>query len=375
MKLFTFVTWCLSFIVLVNSQLVNPALVDLDKELVERDGNSTDLLDGFDIPDFLSDIDFEKIAGWADSLLKNGGGDIVESLLVGLKNTQLLPEAIVYIVTHNWTLNIIDESLPILIDLAGSVNTTTLFVALDRSGIVYSIIKGALSDEQFLPSVLEIVKKSLSGVDLSHLFDEAVDLVTRDDIVEKYQPNDNFALVQKRDNIEDLLTTILTEVSDSGLISSTVNTLVADPQFQDAAALLLQGAFENIGSIISDTDFSALAPVISSLWKSGLLQDTIAKALSDGDLLDLVLKDIGALFQLKKIKREDLIKDVEDVLSMSASSTNGSMMSTTSMVSEETSTSVASVTASQYNSEDDAVISNINRWSLGLGLMAPVLLM
>lgn len=369
MRFATFVTTFISLITFINCQLVDPTFVKYEHDLVERDFNVSDILDGFDIADFISDLDADKIAGWANNLLNAGGEDILESLLTGLKNTNLLPEAVVYLVTHNWTLNILEDALPILLDVASKVNTTTVFVALDRSGIVYSIIRGALEDEQFFPSVWEIVKKTASGLDIdfSNIVEDAINLVTREE--DQFDNGiEKFAMIERRDNVEDLLTNILTAVSDSGLLPATINTLVADPQFQDAAALLLQGGLQNIGSAISGTNFTALRPVISSLWDSGLLQHTIERALSDGDLLSLVIKDIGAIFTNDKKKRDEFMGD-----SMSSSVSVTLMSSTMETVAVETnSTSAPDV---PHQSEDFAFASNVNKWSLGLGVMAPVLLM
>lgn len=380
MKFVTFVTTCLSFITLVNSQLVNPAYVNLEQDLVERDDGNSSLIDGIldGAGDLLSDIDIEKIAGWADTLLEIGGEEILEGLLVWLKNTNLLPEATIYIVTHNWTLELVQDLLPVLIDLAGAVNLTTVFVALDRSGIVYSTIKGILQDEDFFPSVLDIVEKTLDGTDLSGLLGDAVDLISRDD-VELPQLGQDFHALQKRDNVEDLLTHILQAVNDSGLVTDLITTLVSDSEFQDATATLLQGAFQNVGSLVGSVDFDSLKPILSSLWASGLLQHTIEEALSDGDFFGLILRDIEALFTNNKIKRDDLRQRTEALLQKVKRDVSVNMTSSV-MAPEETGTGSSSIMPSavvseSYDPEDDALRSNVNKWALGMGLVAPVLLM
>lgn len=398
MKLSTFALGFLSAFTFVNSQLAAPTYVEYEANIVERDLNLpslvAELLDGFDVADIISNIDFERIAGWADDLLNTGDNiKILDNILVGLKNTKILPEAAVYIVTHNSTLNILKESLPTVLKVAGQVNSTSLFVALDRSGLAYSVVAGALSDDEFLPSVLEIAKKLIEsgGISLSSLLDQAEQLVQRDILYDNFDSGvESFPLIEKRDNIEDLLTTVFGSVERSGLINDTVITLLTDDEFQDATVVLIQGLLQNIGSIIKGTDFTALKPILNSLLESGLLTHTLERALQDEDLREALTSDLATLLKQGSIKKSDLVdKSKEqsilamDSLMESTSSGSGSSdlaaatstedlstrSSSTKASSTSTSTTTSNTGSSSSESTDIAASFGATKMSIFAGLL------
>ena len=104
----------------------------------------------------------------------------------------------------------------------------------------------------------------------------------------------------KRDNIEDLLTTIFASVARSNLLNTTIQYLVTDQRFESTVVELLQGVFENIGSTLTgilDTDWSALQPLVSSLLNSGLLTDFISRAFNDDELKAVLWNDITLILK------------------------------------------------------------------------------
>ncbi|KAI5951798.1 hypothetical protein KGF54_004873 [Candida jiufengensis] len=104
----------------------------------------------------------------------------------------------------------------------------------------------------------------------------------------------------KRDNIEDLLTTIFSSVARSGLINETIQYLVTDDQFEGAVVQILQGVFANIGSTLTglySTDWSTIYPLVNALLNSGLLTDIITKAFNDEDLKNALYRDLQQIFK------------------------------------------------------------------------------
>lgn len=367
MKLTTFVLGfsALSF---VNSKAVAPTYIEHEADLVERDLNVpslvADLLDGFDVADIISSIDFEKIAGWADDLLNTGDNiEVLDNILVGLKNSQILPNAAVYIVTHNTTLDILKQSFPTILSVAGQVNTTSLFVALDRSGLAYSVVAGAITDDAFLPSVLEIAKKLIEsgGISLSSLLEQAGELFQRD-LYEDFETGvESFPVIEKRDNIEDLLTTVFSSVERSGLVNDTVVSLLTNDEFQDATVVLIQGLLQNIGSIIKGTDFTALKPVLNSLLESGLLTHTLERALEDADLREALTSDLATLLKQGSIKKSDLVDEskAQSILAMdSLMQLTSSAVSSFSSTAASTSVSSKASASSAASSSDSSTTSS-----------------
>lgn len=115
----------------------------------------------------------------------------------------------------------------------------------------------------------------------------------------------------KRDNIEDLLTTIFASVARSNLLNTTIQYLVTDQRFESTVVELLQGVFENIGSTLTgilDTDWSALQPLVSSLLNSGLLTDFISRAFNDDELKAVLWNDITLIFKRDMAFRDEIVK-------------------------------------------------------------------
>ncbi|KGU32444.1 putative GPI-anchored protein [Candida albicans P75063] len=115
----------------------------------------------------------------------------------------------------------------------------------------------------------------------------------------------------KRDNIEDLLTTIFASVARSNLLNTTIQYLVTDQRFESTVVELLQGVFENIGSTLTgilDTDWSALQPLVSSLLNSGLLTDFISRAFNDDELKAVLWNDITSIFKRDMAFRDEIVK-------------------------------------------------------------------
>ncbi|CAX43588.1 hypothetical GPI-anchored protein, conserved [Candida dubliniensis CD36] len=115
----------------------------------------------------------------------------------------------------------------------------------------------------------------------------------------------------KRDNIEDLLTTIFSSVARSNLLNTTIQYLVTDQRFESTVVEILQGVFENIGSTLTgvlDTDWSALQPLVSSLLNSGLLTDFISRAFNDDELKAALWNDISSIFKRDMAFRDEIVK-------------------------------------------------------------------
>ena len=296
-----------------------PASPEFEVELAER-GIVSDIAG-----EVLSHINFEGVAGFANKLLtENDNVRYLDNVLTGLKDLNLIPAAATFIITNNFTKHIaagvIEVALPVIL----KTNSTSLFVALDQSGLVYSIVAGAVEDPKFFPSIITIVKKFLAtgAINFSQILKAGGKLIglkrevqgfSNEEVFEnlkrKYEPETSVydMAIDKRDNVEDLLITIFSSVERSGLLPETVSALIEDPSFQDAIVILLAGYLENIGTKISLTDLSALRPLLTSLLESGLLTHTIGRALKDKDLLNALLADVGGLLKIGSIKKADLM--------------------------------------------------------------------
>ncbi|KAL1573361.1 hypothetical protein V4U94_002649 [Candida albicans] len=153
----------------------------------------------------------------------------------------------------------------------------------------------------------------ISGALRKREYNDAVEAALRD-IQKREEGIDDVEIAlrkMKRDNIEDLLTTIFASVARSNLLNTTIQYLVTDQRFESTVVELLQGVFENIGSTLTgilDTDWSALQPLVSSLLNSGLLTDFISRAFNDDELKAVLWNDITSIFKRDMAFRDEIVK-------------------------------------------------------------------
>lgn len=293
----------------------------------------------------LGSIDFESIAGYIEELLTSGNNiQYLDNILIWLKDSNLLPEAVDLLLALNFSSPIIGEVVSGALSYVGTLNTTTFFIALDQSGLAYSVIADAIEDSATIPGVYAIISDVIAsgGISISEILSAVGRLVKRDQmgginedgsINLEYITVRELAQIQyqdaqqrqqeavskrdleyssffhdasdeelyilgfdKRDNIEDLLTTIMGSIERSGLINATLHTLLSDPAFQTSAASLISGALQSFASGTGNpTSLSFLGPVISGLVQSGLLGNTFQRAINDPVLRAAIINDIGGL--------------------------------------------------------------------------------
>jgi hypothetical protein len=153
----------------------------------------------------------------------------------------------------------------------------------------------------------------------------------------------------KRDNIENLLTTIFSSVARSNLINETINYLVTDQRFEQSVVTLLRGVFSNLGSTLTGIlsfDWSSLVPLIRSLINSGLITDIIERAFNDPELGAALWNDITLLFKRDLALREEVLALINNGTSAEVSSLPVSEFITATVTTStysETTLSVSSV--------------------------------
>lgn len=279
----------------------------------------------------LGSIDLESVAGYVDDLLtSNNNVQYLDDLLVWLKDSNLLPETVDFLLKLNFSSPLVSSILADSLQYVGTLNTTLFFVALDQSGLAYLIIAGLLEDPNVPKGVYAIVQNviSLSDITIAEVLAAVGRLVKREEdetLTLRQLADAQYAAAQaqqaqemarrqefaaadptseelyryafeKRDNIENLLTTIFLLVERLGLLNATLVTLLTDPEFQEALAGLILGALKGfaLGSG-NPTDLLFLGPVIQGLIDSGLLQNTFERALNDAQLRAALINQIGAL--------------------------------------------------------------------------------
>lgn len=362
----------------------------------------------------LGDIDFESIAGYLDDILtSNNNVQYLDDILVWLKDSNLLPEATMFLLNLNLSSPTIDAITSEVVDYGLNVlstsNTTGFFVALKDSGLLYSILAGALEDASTIPAVGAIVSDVLAngGITISEVLAAAGRLLKREDgeedvvftlrdleevaveanRVEQIQlvAKREFEISQlsamelkKRDNIEDLLTTIFSSVERSGLIPELIHTLLVNPEFQTDVADIIISATKSFSSGTgTPSGLSFLGPVISGLVESGILSDTFERAINDQTLRSAIISQIGSLLGSGASTITDFFssKEVENYykgLIQKAAADNSTVSSTllvsTTSGSSGSSSASATVTGSSSSKANGNVAANANVIALLAGL-------
>ncbi|CAH2354153.1 hypothetical protein CLIB1423_14S03290 [[Candida] railenensis] len=362
----------------------------------------------------LGDIDFESIAGYLDDLLtSNNNVQYLDDILIWLKDSNLLPEATMLLLNANLSSPTIDaitsEVVDYGLDLLSTSNTTGFFVALKDSGLLYSILAGALEDTSTIPAVGAIVKDVIANGDItiSEVLAAAGRLLKREDgeedVVLTLRDLESVALeanrieqtqlvakrefeisqlsameLKKRDNIEDLLTTIFSSVERSGLIPELIHTLLVNPEFQtDVADIIISATKSFSAGTGTPSGLSFIGPVISGLVESGILGDTFERAINDQTLRASIISQIGSLLGSGAASITDFFssKDVETYykgLIQKAAADNSTVSSTLSVSttsgSSGSSSASATVTGSSSSQANGNVAANANVLALLAGL-------
>jgi hypothetical protein len=170
----------------------------------------------------------------------------------------------------------------------------------------------------------------------------------------------------KRDNIENLLTTIFSSVARSDIINETINYLVTDQRFEQSVVTLLRGVFSNLGSTLTGVlnfDWASLVPLIRSLINSGLITDIIERAFNDPELGSALWNDITLLFKRDLALREEVLALINNGTSAEVSSLPVSEFITATVATSthsDTTLSVSSVGESGSAAPEVSVIQSEN---------------
>lgn len=294
---------------LASALLVTPSSEPLDIRGVSIEERSIVSSLVNEAEDFISNLSLESVAGTINKLLVDDGFvEILDNVLEDVANTHIVPRVLLYLISNNYTKEftgwVLKESLKIL----NSSNSTAIFVALDRSGLAYSLVASTIEDPDAFPAVLSIAKKVIkSGLrNIDDIFSSGNTTQKRDNIF-PHEGIYDLADVSKRDNVDDLLTTIFGSVAKSGIINDTVHELITSEVFQDELVTIIDGSIDNFNLKSTIEGLSAYKPLLTSLLDSGLLKNTLEEALLDSNLRSALGDDLKDLFKRDFIIEEDVL--------------------------------------------------------------------
>lgn len=202
---------------------------------------------------------------------------ILDSLFVVFKNSSLCYTIIDFVLLKPPLLELVLNTTIWAIE-AQLVNTTNLFIALDKSDLQLDILIACLQDPLVLPGLIKITKDLIkeSGIKLINFFSKKKGNNKREsDKIEVQTLELKTTLITKRD--DPVLNLLLSSLADSGLGSTLVIHILTKPELSPAAVHIMYK--------LLTIKRLTLGLVYDALRKSHLLWNVLRKILTRPQVL------------------------------------------------------------------------------------------
>lgn len=259
----TTIAAALAYASVVNSA---PTAVESDNKNVVRGEN--------DLMEILNNLDALKTKReeTVDTLDKREY-QIVTDVLRALDNTDLAPQIIEYLATSPNLQPIVINTIVTVLQ-SGLLDMTTLFQALDESGLVVTVIQDLISD----CSLYESLFRTAAGI-ISDLVDKVQAKLSGNSkrgMIMDSMINRPVQGMNKRDiDFQNVVVNLLESLGNSGLASSVVKSIITDPDYIPFGIELVKTVLQNnaldVGELVDAVKNTDLA---SNLLKSILNANT-----------------------------------------------------------------------------------------------------
>jgi len=206
--------------------------------------------------------------------------DIVTQILTIVKDTNLAPGVIHYLIS-DFILARVTKQVVITAIQNGWINLGTLMKSLNDSGLAISVIEDLINDCAFYTQMFKLIGNLILGLPTAVSAEAGV------------SPQVVSAAVSKRDEVplyardaQDVLTSLMESLKDSGLANQVVEALVIDDDFYTFGADLVSKLFSS-GAI-------TLEQLGEDLVNSGLLPPILNLLLNVDTIQKIVIKALGA---------------------------------------------------------------------------------
>lgn len=222
---------------------------------------------------------------------------IVTDVLAAIKDTNLAPAIIQYFIDDP-TLSSIATNVIVWAVKSGVVNLDTLLKSLNDSGLAVDVIKDLINDCQFYAQIYKIVLQQLSNLpsliaSILGLNSNVVSSSTaathnaKRQLIEAGAQSKVPVPILARDT-QDVLTSLMESLKNSGLANQVVEALVVDDQFYTWGADLIKQLFDS-GAI-------TLSELILALLDSGLIPSILEAFLNIDTLKTVIVNALAAAF-------------------------------------------------------------------------------
>ena len=210
---------------------------------------------------------------------------IVTDVLTAIKNTNLAPKIIKWLVTDP-TLGPLASNLIVQLIKNKVINLGALLKALNDSGLAVQVVKDLINDCSFYADIYKLVWNNIKN--LPQLIGDIISGIgKREDLPEGglIVPKRDLA---PRDASDDLVTSLMESLKDSGLATQVVRQLITDQGFLEWGADLIKQLFEEKALSLSD--------VLDAVVQSGLVPSLIDGLLNFDTIKTVIVNALAAAF-------------------------------------------------------------------------------
>ncbi|KAI5958576.1 hypothetical protein KGF57_002421 [Candida theae] len=215
---------------------------------------------------------------------------IVTDILAIVKDTNLAPGVIEYLISDptlsNITINVVVAALK-----NGWINLDTLLKSLNDSGLAVDVVQNLINDCAFYAQIFKLVGQfieNLPNVIGNLLGVNAAAVSSAVDKREIGRMGAEYASPVYARDTQDILTSLMESLKNSGLANQVVEALVVDPDFYTFGGELISRLFSS-GAI-------TLGQLIDALVDSGLIPSLIKAFLNWDTLRSVIVNALAAAF-------------------------------------------------------------------------------
>jgi hypothetical protein len=230
-----------------------------------------------------------------DQALTKREYEIVTQVLSLLNDTGVAPDVIHYLATDP-TLQPYVINTIVTVAKSGLLDVNTLLSALNESGLVTNTIQLLISDCGLYVQIFNLAKAAIADLipKVEGLIESGVlQLLSREDVEElglvTRMTADSGAELVERD-LNDVVVNLLESLSNSGLATSVVKSIITDSSYIPFAVNLIKAVLQN--------NALDLGSLLSALKLSGLVDSLITKFLNFGTL-ETIFENAFAAFSGK----------------------------------------------------------------------------
>ena len=268
---FASITLCLTAAVsTVSSMSISPQPMDLTPRELEIANNALFSLNHYNS---------KRELLTRDEIAKRES-DIVTQILTIVKDTNLAPGVIHYLISDP-LIKPVAEQVVVTAIKNGWIDLNTLMKSLNDSGLAVSVIEDLINDCAFYSQMFKLIGDLVLGLPTAVASQAGV------------SPQEVVDAVNKRDEVpiytrdtQDILTSLMESLKNSGLANQVVEALVIDPDFYTFGADLVTKLF-NSGAI-------TLEQLGEALVQSGLLPPILNLLLNVDTIKKIVMKALSA---------------------------------------------------------------------------------